>query len=160
MRRLTFISENGKMIPRLADGRRGICLYRKSNQPGGHGGIGRRARFRFWCPRRAGSSPVVRSLKAPNLRGFFSFHVHFRVHSCFKFSKCVLIIFVCLASSRSITFTILFLTWITFPSISSAVNVQISPRRSGPKAARRTVISNSVPDMIPNSFLMSSSLGQ
>ena len=33
MRRLTFISENGKMIPRLADGRRGICLYRKLNQP-------------------------------------------------------------------------------------------------------------------------------
>ena len=27
----------------------------------GHGGIGRRARFRFWCLRRAGSSPVIRS---------------------------------------------------------------------------------------------------
>ena len=26
----------------------------------GYGGIGRRARFRFWCPRRAGSSPVIR----------------------------------------------------------------------------------------------------
>ena len=26
----------------------------------GCGGIGRRARFRFWCPRRAGSSPVTR----------------------------------------------------------------------------------------------------
>ena len=29
----------------------------------GHGGIGRRARFRFWCPRRAGSSPVARIKK-------------------------------------------------------------------------------------------------
>ncbi len=29
----------------------------------GHGGIGRRARFRFWCPRRAGSSPVARIRK-------------------------------------------------------------------------------------------------
>ena len=28
----------------------------------GCGGIGRRARFRFWCPRRAGSSPVIRIL--------------------------------------------------------------------------------------------------
>ena len=27
---------------------------------GGYGGIGRRARFRIWCPRRAGSSPVIR----------------------------------------------------------------------------------------------------
>ena len=27
----------------------------------GHGGIGRRARFRFWCLRRAGSSPVART---------------------------------------------------------------------------------------------------
>ena len=26
----------------------------------GYGGIGRRARFRFWCLRRAGSSPVIR----------------------------------------------------------------------------------------------------
>ena len=29
----------------------------------GYGGIGRRARFRFWCPRRAGSSPVTRTSK-------------------------------------------------------------------------------------------------
>ncbi len=29
----------------------------------GYGGIGRRARFRFWCPRRAGSSPVTRTNK-------------------------------------------------------------------------------------------------
>ena len=29
----------------------------------GCGGIGRRARFRFWCLRRAGSSPVIRSAK-------------------------------------------------------------------------------------------------
>ena len=29
----------------------------------GHGGIGRRARFRFWCPRRAGSSPVARTMQ-------------------------------------------------------------------------------------------------
>ena len=30
----------------------------------GHGGIGRRARFRFWCHRRAGSSPVARIQKS------------------------------------------------------------------------------------------------
>lgn len=29
----------------------------------GYGGIGRRARFRFWCLRRAGSSPVIRSYR-------------------------------------------------------------------------------------------------
>ena len=34
------------------------CFYIR-----GHGGIGRRARFRFWCPRRAGSSPVARIKK-------------------------------------------------------------------------------------------------
>ena len=33
----------------------------------GYGGIGRRARFRFWCLRRAGSSPVVRILRTPIL---------------------------------------------------------------------------------------------
>ena len=27
----------------------------------GYGGIGRRARFRIWCLRRAGSSPVIRT---------------------------------------------------------------------------------------------------
>ena len=32
-----------------------------TNLTRGYGGIGRRARFRFWCPRRAGSSPVTRS---------------------------------------------------------------------------------------------------
>ena len=31
-----------------------------SDNISGCGGIGRRARFRFWCPRRAGSSPVTR----------------------------------------------------------------------------------------------------
>ena len=32
-----------------------------TNLTRGYGGIGRRARFRFWCPRRAGSSPVTRT---------------------------------------------------------------------------------------------------
>ena len=36
---------------------------------GGYGGIGRRARFRFWCLRRAGSSPVIRSLMRVLVRG-------------------------------------------------------------------------------------------
>lgn len=35
----------------------------------GYGGIGRRARFRFWCLRRAGSSPVAR-IKTPDSRRF------------------------------------------------------------------------------------------
>ena len=45
----------------------------------GYGGIGRRARFRFWCLRRAGSSPVIRSfmaaepLKMTDFPGPFSF---------------------------------------------------------------------------------------
>ena len=34
-----------------------------TNLTRGYGGIGRRARFRFWCPRRAGSSPVTRTSK-------------------------------------------------------------------------------------------------
>ncbi len=34
-----------------------------TNLTRGYGGIGRRARFRFWCPRRAGSSPVTRTNK-------------------------------------------------------------------------------------------------
>ena len=33
-----------------------------TNLTRGYGGIGRRARFRFWCPRRAGSSPVTRTM--------------------------------------------------------------------------------------------------
>ena len=33
----------------------------------GYGGIGRRARFRFWCLRRAGSSPVIRRIKLESL---------------------------------------------------------------------------------------------
>lgn len=39
---------------RISYNRKTIC---------GYGGIGRRARFRFWCPRRAGSSPVARIKK-------------------------------------------------------------------------------------------------
>ena len=35
----------------------------------GCGGIGRRARFRFWCPRRAGSSPVTRITKYLEYQG-------------------------------------------------------------------------------------------
>ena len=36
----------------------------------GYGGIGRRARFRFWCLRRAGSSPVIRTTsKKQQLQG-------------------------------------------------------------------------------------------
>ena len=38
---------------RISYNRKTIC---------GYGGIGRRARFRFWCPRRAGSSPVTRTM--------------------------------------------------------------------------------------------------
>ena len=37
----------------------------------GCGGTGRRARLRIWCPRRAGSIPVIRSLKSPKCRAFF-----------------------------------------------------------------------------------------
>ena len=33
----------------------------------GYGGIGRRARFRFWCLRRAGSSPVIRRIELESL---------------------------------------------------------------------------------------------
>ena len=38
----------------------------------GYGGIGRRARFRFWCLRRAGSSPVIRrkGSETPENKGF------------------------------------------------------------------------------------------
>ncbi len=35
----------------------------------GYGGIGRRARLRIWCPRRAGSSPVTRTKQDPNHLG-------------------------------------------------------------------------------------------
>ena len=37
----------------------------------GCGGIGRRARFRFWWQNRAGSSPVTRSLRSDILRTLF-----------------------------------------------------------------------------------------
>ena len=37
------------------------CLFLFFSVICGYGGIGRRARFRFWCLRRAGSSPVIRS---------------------------------------------------------------------------------------------------
>ncbi len=40
-------------------------------ETGGYGGIGRRARFRFWCLRRAGSSPVIR--RNENSRKFTGF---------------------------------------------------------------------------------------
>ena len=33
----------------------------------GYGGIGRRARLRIWCPRRAGSSPVTRTITEPTV---------------------------------------------------------------------------------------------
>ena len=43
-----------------------------TNLTRGYGGIGRRARFRFWCPRRAGSSPVTRTIMLENclIQGF------------------------------------------------------------------------------------------
>ena len=42
----------------------------------GCGGIGRRARFRFWCLRRAGSSPVIRTKKqGSHMRTLFLFYL-------------------------------------------------------------------------------------
>ena len=52
---------------------------------GGYGGIGRRARFRFWCPRRAGSSPVIRIIK--NSRKHKEFLIESNVFGCFYFEK-------------------------------------------------------------------------
>ena len=40
----------------------------------GYGGIGRRARLRIWCHRRAGSSPVIRTRKR-SMRSDFSYCV-------------------------------------------------------------------------------------
>ena len=45
-------------IPRID--KPAVCRY-TIKVPCGYGGIGRRARFRFWCLRRAGSSPVTRT---------------------------------------------------------------------------------------------------
>ena len=63
-RDLTFLPILDKMNTLFSVEQSVLCSGGKQ-QICGYGGIGRRARFRIWCLRRAGSSPVIRTILFP-----------------------------------------------------------------------------------------------